>query len=32
MMQTAFVVWPQSKNPVYIWTTEHRDVTWLKVG
>ena len=33
MMQTAFVVWPQSDKPAYIWNvSDHRQVTWLKVG
>lgn len=32
LMQTAFVVWPQTKNPAYHWTTDHRDTTWLTVS
>lgn len=31
-MQTAFVVWPQTTNPDYIWTTEHRSITWLNIS
>jgi len=31
-MEIAFVVWPQSKNPAFIWTIDHRQLTWLKVG
>jgi hypothetical protein len=32
LMQTAYVVWPQTKNPAYFWdVTNHRHITWLKI-
>ena len=31
-MQTAFTVWPQTKNPAYIWGTDHRNVTWFNIS
>jgi len=31
-METAYVVWPQTKDPAFIWDeTNHRDLTWIKI-
>lgn len=32
LMQIAFVVWPHTSNPIFIWGTDHASHTWLNVS
>jgi hypothetical protein len=32
LAQVAFVVWPKTTNPIYIWGTDHASHTWLSIS
>jgi hypothetical protein len=32
LMQVAFVVWPRTSNPAWIWTAEHGSHVWLTIS
>ena len=32
LMQIAFVVWPKTKNPYFLWTNDHDSMVWLTVS
>ena len=32
MMQIAFVVWPATKNPYFLWSNDHDSMVWLTVS